>query len=135
MEQHLKEALGIVKAQASVRHMTEEEIVNMLRSLSEGIKRVAEGAEGAQEAEAHPLVADPMKAIREKSVTCLECGKKFKILTKRHLATHGLTPKEYKAKYGYKKGLSLVAKGLARERRNKMRDMKLWEKRKKKSEE
>eukprot|EP00828_Plagiopyla_frontata_P041100 TRINITY_DN5758_c0_g1_i4.p4 TRINITY_DN5758_c0_g1~~TRINITY_DN5758_c0_g1_i4.p4 ORF type:complete len:155 (+),score=17.71 TRINITY_DN5758_c0_g1_i4:182-646(+) len=132
MEPHLKEALGIVKAQASVRHMTEEEIVNMLRSLSEGIKKVSEGVEVSEEEEPHPLVADPLKAIREKSVTCLECGKKFKILTKRHLATHGLTPKEYKEKYGYKKTLSLVAKGLARERRNKMRDMKLWEKRKKK---
>ncbi len=135
MEQHLKEALGIVKAQASVRHMTEEEIVNMLRSLSEGIKNVAEGIEPLEDTETHALASDPLKAIREKSVTCLECGKKFKIITKRHLATHGLTPKEYKEKYGYKKGLSLVAKGLARERRNKMRDMKLWEKRKKKTAE
>ena len=70
-----------------------------------------------------------MRAIRERSVQCLECGKKFKVLTKRHLAQHGLTAKEYREKYGYKKGISLISKGLARERRTKMRELKLWEKR------
>jgi predicted transcriptional regulator len=72
---------------------------------------------------------DPKKAIREKSITCMECGKTFKVLTKRHLLTHGLTPKEYKEKWGYKKDTSLVAKSLARDRRKKMQDMRLWEKR------
>jgi hypothetical protein len=52
-------------------------------------------------------------------------------LTKRHLTTHGLTPEQYKEKYGYKKGTSLVAKSLARSRRKTMQDMKLWERRKK----
>lgn len=132
MDQHLLEALDIVKAQASVREMSEQEIVDMVKTLSLGIKSVAEGKDPREEAERSARVADPMKAIKEKSVTCLECGKKFKILTKRHLALHDLTPAEYKEKYGYRKGQSLVAKSLARERRNKMRDMKLWEKRKKK---
>jgi predicted transcriptional regulator len=127
MEDYLKEALEIVKAQASVRTMTEEEITSMVQSLSRGIRNIAEDtAEVAANAE--PAV-DPKKAIREKSVICLECGKSFKVLTKKHLASHGLTPEEYKAKWGYKKGTSLVAKSLARERRKKMKDMKLWEKR------
>jgi predicted transcriptional regulator len=127
MEDYLKEALEIVKAQASVRTMTEEEITSMVQSLSNGIRNIADDtAEVASNAE--PAV-DPKKAIREKSVICLECGKSFKVLTKKHLASHGLTPEEYKAKWGYKKGTSLVAKSLARERRKKMKDMKLWEKR------
>ncbi|GAU09172.1 MucR family transcriptional regulator [Desulfoplanes formicivorans] len=127
MEDYLKEALEIVKAQASVRTMTEEEITSMVQSLSKGIRNIAEdNAEVATNVE--PPV-DPKKAIREKSVICLECGKSFKVLTKKHLASHGLTPEEYRAKWGYKKGTSLVAKALARERRKKMKDMKLWEKR------
>jgi predicted transcriptional regulator len=81
------------------------------------------------EEKAQEPAVDPKKAIREKSVICLECGKSFKVLTKKHLASHGLTPEEYKEKWGYKKGTSLVAKALARERRRKMKDMKLWEKR------
>jgi len=129
MESYLEDALGIVKAQAGVRHMTEEEIVSMVKTLAEGIRNASEGVEAEGEGEKSEILADPMKAIRERSVQCLECGKKFKVLTKRHLALHGLTPKEYKAKYGYKKGASLIAKSLARDRRNKMRELRLWEKR------
>ncbi len=131
MEDHLKEALEIVKAQASVRTMTEEEITSMVQSLARGIRSIADD-NGEVSTTAVPPV-DPKKAIREKSVICLECGKSFKVLTKKHFASHGLTPESYKVKWGYKKGTSLVAKALARERRKKMKDMKLWEKRRSRS--
>ena len=74
---------------------------------------------------------DPSKAVKESSVVCLECGKSFKVLTKKHLSAHGLTPEEYRSKYGYKKGAPLAAKSLQRERRKKMKDMRLWERRRK----
>lgn len=128
MENYLMQALEIVKAQASVRTMTEEEITSMLRTLTSGIQTMVEGSAPVTETE--PAV-DPKNAIREKSVICCECGKSFKVLTKRHIASHGLTVDEYKEKYGYKKGTSLVAKALARERRKTMQNMRLWEKRKK----
>ena len=123
----MKEALEIVKAQASVRSMSEDEITAMLAKLTAGIMNV----EGPVPIEEQPPLMDPAKAIREASITCIECGKSFKILTKKHLAHHGLTPAEYRAKYGYKKTQALACKALARERRAKMKDMKLWERRKK----
>ena len=122
MDDHLKEALDIVKAQASVRIMSEDEIISMVRRLSSDIKNVAEG-EGC--------VEDPRKSIKEKSITCMECGKTFKILTRKHLASHNLDAAEYREKWGLKKDTPLVCKGLQRERRKKMKDMKLWEKRRK----
>ena len=129
MKKYVTKALKIVKAQASVRIMSEEELTSMVRALAREIQNIAEG--GEPEA-AKPLdQGDAKKAIREKSVTCMECGKSFRVLTKRHLATHDLTPEAYREKWGYKKGTSLVAKSLARERRKKMQDMQLWEKRKK----
>ncbi|MDQ7032767.1 MAG: MucR family transcriptional regulator [Desulfonauticus sp.] len=128
MEEYVKQALEIVKAQASVRTMTEEEITSMVQKIAEGIKKVSEQASVEEE---QAPATDPKKAIREKSIICLECGKAFKVLTKKHLASHGLTPQEYKEKWGYKKNISLVCKSLARERRKKMESMKLWEKRKK----
>jgi predicted transcriptional regulator len=131
MEDALQQALEIVKAQASVRNMTEEEITGMVRKLTKAIEGISTGETVAQTETA--LELDPKKAIKEKSITCLECGKTFKVLTKRHLATHELTPVEYKAKFGYKKGQSLIAKGLARDRKKKMQDMKLWERRGKKA--
>ncbi len=130
MEDHVKEALEIVKAQASVRNMTEEEINSMIKSLSQCIQKASqETVQEQAEEEQHPA-ADPKKAIKEKSIVCLECGKSFKVLTKKHFAKHGLTPEEYKARWGYKKNQALVCKSLARERRKKMQDMELWKKRK-----
>ena len=129
MEDYLKEALEIVKAQASVRTMTDEEITSMLKNVAAGIQAAAE-ADSLPTEPAAPAV-DPAKAIKESSVLCLECGKSFKVLTKKHLAAHGITPEEYRAKYGYKKGAPLAAKSLQRERRKKMKDMRLWERRRK----
>ncbi len=133
MDDYLKEALEIVKAQASVRTMTEEEITSMVQKLADGFRGISGEAEEEDEGAQVPIM-DPKKAVKEKSVTCLECGKTFKILTKKHLGTHGLTPEAYREKWGYKKGAPLVSKGLQRERRKKMKDMKLWEKRKKAGE-
>lgn len=127
MDNYLKEALEIVKAQASVRTMTEEEITTMVKKLTDGIKAISEGYEIDDENDKTEM--DPKKAIKEKSITCVECGKSFKILTKKHIATHGLTVEEYRVRCGYKKGTPLVCKSLQRERRKKMKDMKLWERR------
>lgn len=129
MDNSLKEALEIVKAQASVRTMTEEEIVSMIQKLSRDIRVISDDipAEGDEPGSS---AIDPAKAIKEKSITCVECGKSFKFITKKHLLTHSLTPEEYRAKCGYKKNTPLVCKSLQRERRKKMKDMKLWEKRK-----
>jgi len=126
MEDHIKSALEIVKAQASVRSMTDEEISSMVRRLAAGILEISLGL-CPQDDEA-VVEMDPKKAVKEKSITCLECGKSFKVITRKHLATHGLTPEEYKANHGYKKTMPLVCKGLQRERRKKMKDMRLWEK-------
>ncbi len=124
----LQAAVEIVKAQAGARVMTENEITGMISTVTAGILAAAGGAEAALTTTAVPAIA-PGKAIKESSVVCLECGKSFKVLTKKHLATHGLTTEEYRAKHGYKKGAPLVAKHLTRERRKKMKDMKLWERR------
>jgi predicted transcriptional regulator len=131
MDEYLKEALGIVKAQASVRAMTEEEIASMLDALVGKFKKLGyaeQTDEGLPETTAN---ADNKKSIKENSIVCLECGKSFKILSRRHLASHGLDPASYREKFGLKPKTSLIAKGLQRERRNKMKDMKLWERRKK----
>jgi predicted transcriptional regulator len=132
MEDYLKEALEIVKAQASVRTMAEEEITSMVKTLASGIRVISE--EDALAEEAQEAAVDPKKSIKEKTVTCLECGKTFKILTKRHLALHDLDAISYREKWGLKKNTPLVCKALQRERRKKMNNMKLWERRRKNEE-
>jgi predicted transcriptional regulator len=131
MDDFLKEALDIVKAQATVRTMNEDEILSMVKSLANGIKAISGNPTEEVEEAAVPST-DPKKAVREKSIICLESGKSYKVLTKRHLAKYGLTPDEYREKWGYAKKMPLVCKELQRQRRKKMKDMKLWEKRIKK---
>lgn len=130
MDDYLKEALDIVKAQAGVRTMAEDEITSMVKKLADGIRRLA-SAEPIEESSVP--ITDPKKAIREKSIINLEDGKAYKILTKKNLIKFGLTPDEYREKWGYKKGTPLICKGLQRERRKKMKEMQLWTKRGKKA--
>ena len=127
MDNHFKEALELVKCQAGVRPMTVEEMTEMVQKLFCGLKNLSEG--DSLETLPEPFI-DPAKAIKENSITCVECGKVFKVITKKHLAEHDLTPETYRAKYGYKKGTALVCKGLQRERRKLMKEMRLWERRK-----
>lgn len=126
---YTKEALEIVKSQASVRPMTEDEIINMTRSLAAGLAGLDIVNVGEDVPCECAAAVDPKKAIKDRSITCMECGKSFKIITRKHLATHGLTPASYKEKWGLKKGTALACRSLARERRKKMKDMKLWERR------
>ena len=126
MNDHLKLAIELAAAQASVRVMQEEEIVNMIRTLSTSLKKMSENEiEDTEEA----LTSDPSRSIKEKTITCLECGKVFKLITSKHLAQHGLDADAYRRKWGLKVDVPLVCKSLQRTRRKKMKDMKLWEKR------
>ena len=129
MDEFLKEALELVKAQASVRVMGEDEIMAMVQKLSRDLRSIDEGEAVAEGAEADP--SEAKKAIKEKTISCMECGRSFKIITKKHLALHGLTPAEYREKWGYKRNTALACKSLQRERRRNMQEMKLWERRKK----
>lgn len=128
MENYLKEALELVKAQASVRTMSEDEMTTMLKKLAEGIRALSENPSVFVDEDDESSI-DPKKAIKEKSITCVICGKTFKLLTKKHLATHGFSVEAYREHCGYKKGTPLVCKSLQRERRKKMKDMRLWERR------
>jgi len=119
------QAMAITSAQAGVRAMTAQEVVAYAQEVAAGIR----GLQGVSAAPAEPAV-NPKDAVRETCVVCLECGAKFKMLTKRHLAEHGLTPAEYKAKWGLKKGALLACKSLQRMRRQKMQDMQIWTRRK-----
>jgi predicted transcriptional regulator len=128
MDDFLKEALELARAQAGVRVMSEDEISAFVAKVAASLRNIAAGGDCCAD-EAAPSAVDAKKSIKEKSVTCLECGKSFKILTKRHLSQHGLSTEEYLEKYGLKKGTALVCKALQRERRKKMQEMQLWEKR------
>ncbi len=128
MDELFRQALELAKAQASVREMSPEDIANFTANMANNLKNIAN--EAPDDEEPIKLACDPKTAIRERSILCAICGKSFKVLTKKHLALHGITPDEYRKICGYKKGYPLICKGICRERRKNMENMKLWERRK-----
>lgn len=117
-------AAEIVAAQAGVSKLSAEEIDELIKKTYDSLKNVKANEEETEEEEAAPAM-DPKQSIKQNSVTCLECGKKFKVLTKRHLKEHGLTPKEYKEKYGFKTRQPLSCKSLSAKRRKVAKDQNL----------
>ena len=118
----MQQAIEIARAQAGVRPMTAAEIASYVSELVQTLGNVM----NPEEAKPSPAVG-PKSSIGESYVTCLECGKKYKVIGNRHLKSHGLTTESYKEKWGLKKDVSLAAKSLVRTRRKKMLDMRLWE--------
>ena len=56
------------------------------------------------------------KSVADDHLVCLECGHKFKSL-KRHLKTsHGLSPDEYRERWGLPSSYPMVAPGYAKTR-------------------
>lgn len=86
-------------------------IINNVHGALAGLS--AKAAEGAR-----PDPAVPIKSsIKPDYVVCLEDGKKLKML-KRHLMTHyGMTPDEYRTKWGLPGDYPMVAPNYAEQRR------------------
>ena len=121
MEKPLIEmAAEIVKAQAGITRMTPEELDATLRRTYEslkGLKAREEGGVAEMPVTKARAVVVPTDSIQQNKIICLECGKEFKQLSKTHLASHGLTAKEYKKKHGFKANQGLAAKSLSASRR------------------
>jgi len=78
---------------------------------------LAEVSRGAPPEEPKPIPAVPIKkSISNDHLTCLEDGQKYKML-KRHLATaHGMTPEEYRERWGLSSDYPMVAPNYAKQR-------------------
>ena len=124
----LEIAAAIVTAQASVGRISAEEIEQTLMSTFLVLQKMqkaeqenilleaAEETDVAFREEAQPEDVDPKGSILENKIVCLECRAEMKQLTKKHLGSHGLTPRDYKKKYGFSMRQSLSAKSLSRAR-------------------
>ncbi len=121
----LEIAASIVKAQASVGKISPEEIEQTLMRTFLILQRMQDAelqgvlldsTDEALVAQEKQEQSDPKDSIRENKIICLECGIEMKQLTKKHLGSHGLTPKDYKKKWGFPMRQSLSAKSLSRAR-------------------
>jgi predicted transcriptional regulator len=112
----------IVTAQASHSQLSPDDIADSLRKVFQTLKdiqQIGNGTDFLDEA----ISRDPQSSIQRNQVICLECGKAFKLLSNRHLALHGLTPREYKQKHGIRMTQALSARTLSARRRKLAKDL------------
>lgn len=109
----LEYASDIVSAYVSNNPIQSEELPSLIRDVHATLKEL----KSANGAAAVPEPAIPVKkSITDDFLICLEDGKKFKSL-KRHLRSkYGMSPEEYREKWGLPYDYPMVAPSYARKR-------------------
>lgn len=114
-EDMLRMAVDVVAAYLSNNQVASSQIPEVIQSVYTSLNEIDVGT-----TESRPEPQKPAVPIR-KSVTpdyiyCLEDGKKLKML-KRHLqTTYGMSPEEYRAKWGLPADYPMVAPNYAKQR-------------------
>ncbi len=118
-------AAEIVQSQCGSTNMNTNEIAlalqntyNVLQSLQQNESKGDQATNLQLEEIVSPVVdVKPEKSILKNKIICLECGQEFKILSPKHLKSHGLTGKEYRVKYSFSTRQPLCAKSLSERRK------------------
>lgn len=114
-------AADIVQAQSASKSMSQDEIAAALQTTYKTLQAL-QANEQLQSGEEQPKASTapdltPDKSIQKNKIICLECGQEFKMLSPKHLASHDLTGREYRQKYGLKLRQPLCAKALSASRK------------------
>jgi predicted transcriptional regulator len=110
-------AAEIVSAYVSANQVPPHELPALIRTVYSSLQQIAGAAPAPSSGALEPAVP-VKKSITPDFIVCLEDGKKFKSL-KRHLRTrYGMTPDEYRAKWGLPHDYPMVAPNYAKERSN-----------------
>ena len=95
----------IVSAYVSNNSVPAQELSSLINQVHTALTRVSSGQGELPSEPLRPAVS-VKKSITPEHIVCLEDGKKFKSL-KRHLRTqYGMTPEQYREKWGLPAGLS-----------------------------
>ena len=121
-------AADIVSAYVSNNSVPAGELPGLISEVYSALLRV--GAGSAQAPAEPPKPAIPVKrSVTNDYIICLEDGKKFKSL-KRHLRTqYGLSPEDYREKWGLPADYPMVAPNYAKARSNLAKQMGLGQQR------
>ena len=102
----------IVSAYVAKNHIQTSEIPQLIASVHDALRNVAKPA---PEPEKHEPPVPINKTIRPDYIISLEDGRRYKSL-KRHLSSRGLTPEQYRKKWGLRPDYPMVASSYAKAR-------------------
>jgi predicted transcriptional regulator len=119
----------IVAAHVSNNSVAVNDLPNLIQNVHSALTTIS-SAGATAEAKPEPKVSI-RSSIKPDYIVCLEDGKKQKML-KRHLMTnHGMTPDEYRQKWGLAADYPMVAPNYAEQRRTLAKSIGLGTKRRK----
>ena len=107
-------AADIVSAFVSNNKVGAEELGPMIQQVYRALDEAASGAKPAEAAPLTPAVS-VKKSITPDYLISLEDGQKYKSL-KRHLSTRGMTPDDYRTKWGLPRDYPMVASSYSAQR-------------------
>ena len=112
-QQAMKVAGDIVTAYVSNNRLSSDELPAVLRSVYATLNELS----GMSEKTVQPKPAVPIEeSIKDSHITCLEDGTQLRTL-KRYLRTrYGLTPDQYRSRWGLDKNYPMVAPSYTRKR-------------------
>ena len=119
----------IVAAHVSNNSVAVNDLPNLIQNVHSALAGISSSG-SAPEAKPEPKVSI-RASVKPEYIVCLEDGKKQKML-KRHLMTnHGMTPDEYRQKWGLAADYPMVAPNYAEQRRALAKSIGLGTKRRK----
>ena len=114
-EELLRMTTEVAAAYVSNNPVPAADLPNLIADVHAALGRVGGGTEPPPADKQKPAV-NPKRSVHDDYIVCLEDGKKFKSL-KRHLMTHyGLTPDQYREKWGLDANYPMVAPNYAAQR-------------------
>ena len=109
-------AAEIVSAYVSRNSVPTGDLPGLIQSVHNGLGTLSGNTELQPAAEPQKPAVSIKKSITDEALICLEDGQQFKSL-KRHLSSaHGMTPQDYRAKWGLGKDYPMVAPAYANQR-------------------
>ncbi len=124
---------NIVSAYVSNNAVASAEITNLIAQVYSALMRISSGQPAPPAEPLKPAVA-VKRSVTPDYIVCLEDGKKFKSL-KRHLRTqYGITPEQYREKWGLPADYPMVAPNYAAARSQLAKQMGLGQQRRRRRE-
>ena len=109
----LKLTAEIVAAHVGNNAIAGSDLAALIQSVFDTLGRLAADEPAATEL----IPAVPIRrSVTDDHIVCLEDGKKLKTLKRHQMTDHGLTPQEYRAKWGLKPDYPMVAPNYSAQR-------------------